>query len=175
LTGLLETNADVQAGDSGGPLVNTSGQVLGMDTAAAETGTFEFQQNQNQGYAIPINEAVATAKKIENGTTTSTVHIGATAFLGVQVESPSSNEYGGGGSTSGAEIVTVVSGGPAANAGLTEGDIITSFGGQSISSPEDLTTVILGKKPGASVSVQYTDANGNTHSATIQLASGPPQ
>jgi S1-C subfamily serine protease len=174
LSGLLETNADVQAGDSGGPLVNSSGQVLGMDTAAAETGTFEFQQNQNQGYAIPINEAIATAHKIEDGNASSTVHIGKTAFLGVSVTSPSSSEYGGG-SSSGAEIASVVSPGPAADAGLAEGDTITAFAGQSISSPEALTTVILAKKPGDTVSVQYTDTNGTSHTVTVQLVSGPPQ
>ena len=87
LTGLIETNADIQAGDSGGSLVNTSGQVIGIDTAASAGFSFQSsgQSSGNQGYAIPINEAISIAKQIQSGTCSSTVHIGATAFLGVEV------------------------------------------------------------------------------------------
>ena len=87
LTGLIETNADIQPGDSGGSLVDTSGQVLGIDTAASAGFSFQSsgQSSGNQGYAIPINEAITIAKQIEAGTSSSTVHIGATAFLGVEV------------------------------------------------------------------------------------------
>jgi S1-C subfamily serine protease len=59
LTGLIEVNAHIQAGDSGGPLVNTSGKVVGMDTAASVG--FSFQTTGTDGYAIPINSAVAIA------------------------------------------------------------------------------------------------------------------
>jgi S1-C subfamily serine protease len=94
LSGLIETNCGIQPGDSGGPLVSSSGQVLGMDTAASEssgrTGAFASATTTtpasgNQGYAIPINEAITLAKKIEAGASTSTIHIGTTAFLGVEV------------------------------------------------------------------------------------------
>ena len=87
LTGLIETNADIQPGDSGGSLVDTSGEVLGIDTAASAGFSFQSsgQSSGNQGYAIPINEAITIAKEIEAGTSSSTVHIGATAFLGVEV------------------------------------------------------------------------------------------
>ncbi len=88
LTGLLETNADIQPGDSGGSLVNSYGQVIGMDTAASSGYQFQSQGNQTttQAYAIPINAALAIAKQIEAGTTSATVHIGATAFLGVEIQ-----------------------------------------------------------------------------------------
>ena len=70
LTGLIETNADIQAGDSGGSLVNTSGEVVGIDTAASAGFSFQSsgQSSGNQGYAIPINEAITIAKQIELGT-----------------------------------------------------------------------------------------------------------
>ena len=69
LTGLIETNADIQPGDSGGSLVNTSGEVLGIDTAASAGFSFQSsgQSSGNQGYAIPINEAITIAKQIEAG------------------------------------------------------------------------------------------------------------
>jgi S1-C subfamily serine protease len=100
LSGLIQTNANIQAGDSGGPLVDTSGNVLGIDTAAS--AGFSYQSpNQNsgtQGYAIPINTANSIAKQIVAGNASSSVHIGATAFLGVEVQSASSQGQGSGGS-----------------------------------------------------------------------------
>ena len=57
LSGLIETNAAVRPGDSGGPLLNSSGQVIGMDTAAS-VGNGVAQTTTNDGYAIPINNAI---------------------------------------------------------------------------------------------------------------------
>ncbi len=103
MSGLIQTNANIQPGDSGGPLVDTSGHVLGIDTAAS--GGFSFQSpNQSsgtQGFAIPINTATSIAKQIEAGTGSSSVHIGATAFLGVEVQSSSASGSGGAGSGNG--------------------------------------------------------------------------
>jgi S1-C subfamily serine protease len=63
LSGLIQTDARVVPGDSGGPLLNAAGQVIGMDTAAVvdQPG----QQHAPEGYAIPINRAIATAHAIE--------------------------------------------------------------------------------------------------------------
>jgi S1-C subfamily serine protease len=103
LSGLIQTNANIQPGDSGGPLVDTNGHVLGIDTAAS--GGFSFQSpNQssgNQGYAIPINTANSLAKQIVAGTASSTVHIGATAFIGVEVADPSTGCNASSGSSGG--------------------------------------------------------------------------
>jgi S1-C subfamily serine protease len=171
LTGLIETNADIVAGDSGGPLVNSDGQVIAMDTAAAQG--FQFQSSGNQGYSIPINEADGIAKLIKAGTASATVHVGSTAFLGVTVQEATSQD--GSSAASGAQIYQVIKGGPAAAAGLESGDTITELGGKSVTSPEDLTNVILSEKAGNSVQVVYTDANGATQTTTVQLGSGPPQ
>jgi S1-C subfamily serine protease len=109
LTDLIETNAGIEAGDSGGPMVTTSGAVVGMDTAAS-TGSSESsvqlggtETATTTGYAIPINQAVAVAKKIEAGTTTTAIHIGSTAFLGVEVSDASSTSTGGSAFGSGGE------------------------------------------------------------------------
>jgi S1-C subfamily serine protease len=169
LTGLLETNANIVPGDSGGPLVNSSGDVLAMDTAAAQG--FSFNDQGSQGYAIPIAVAASIAKSIEAGSASTTVHIGPTAFLGVQVESPSV----GGSGTSGAYIASVVAGDPASTAGLATGDTITSLGGAAVASPEALTNVMMSQKPGNSVQVQYINTSGSQETTTVQLGSGPPQ
>jgi S1-C subfamily serine protease len=192
LTGLIETNADIQPGDSGGSLVDSSGQVLGIDTAASAGFSFQSsgQSSGNQGYAIPINEAITIAKEIEAGAQSSTVHIGATAFLGVEVAqgscssdggSPFGGGFGGGGfsggsnSTSGALVCSVITSSPAQESGLAEGDTITTLNGQTVSSPSSLTTLLEPFHPGDKVEIGWTDDSGQSHSTTVDLSSGPPQ
>jgi S1-C subfamily serine protease len=189
LTGLIQTNADIQPGDSGGALVNSHGQVIGMNTAASSG--FQFQgQSQSQGsqvqaYAIPINSALTIAKQIESGNGSSTVHIGTTAFLGIETSGSSSGSDSGGfggfggsgsqgtGSGSGVTIAGALSGSPAATAGLTAGDTITSVGGQSVSSASDIQQVLVKYHPGDKIAVAWADQSGQSHSATVTLVSGP--
>jgi S1-C subfamily serine protease len=197
LSGLIQTNADIQPGDSGGALVDTSGTVVGIDTAAS--AGFSFQSNDqssgNQGYAIPINAALSLARAIEAGSGSSTIHIGETAFLGVEINasggsSSNSGNSGGGsgfggffggnsgntGSTaSGAPVASVVTNGPAQEAGLAEGDVITSLGGKAINTANDLTSAMSTYHPGDKVTIGWTDGSGQTHTASVQLSSGPPQ
>lgn len=166
LTGLIETNCNIQPGDSGGALINRSGQVVGMNTAAS-TG-FSFETQGNQGFAIPINQALSISKDIRSGQASSTVHIGDTAFLGVEVD-VSSQAAG----TSGAVIKDTLPGGAAAAAGITGGSVITSLGGSSVDSPSTLTNLISRYHPGDKVSVSWTDPNGQNHTASVTLANGP--
>jgi S1-C subfamily serine protease len=238
LTGMIETNAPIEPGDSGGPLVNSAGQVVGMDTAAStssatptaqaatpgQSGQSQSGQSQSsatQAFAIPIDEAVSIAAQIEGGKSSATVHLGSTAFLGVEVSSSASTGtgtgtgglgggygsggdggygygsgdggygygsgdggygygsgdggYGSGGTstTSGVQIEGVLSGSPAANAGLSAGDVITSIGGQSVTSAAQLQSIIATYHPGDQVSVSWTDASGQTQTATVTFASGP--
>jgi S1-C subfamily serine protease len=166
LSGLIETNAAVRPGDSGGPLLNSSGQVIGMDTAASVSNDVA-QTTTNDGYAIPINNAMSIVKQIESGNGSGTVHVGGTAFLGVE---STANSY-----SSGAEISAVVPGSAAEAAGLTAGDLILSVGGHTISSPDELSQVVLTQKPGASISAVYLDQAGATQITNLTLASGPPR
>jgi S1-C subfamily serine protease len=178
LKGLIETDAGIEPGDSGGPLVNTSGQVLAMDTAASSSGTqTQAASNSEQAFSIPIDEALSLAKQMEAGKSSDVVHIGPTAFLGVEVEAAGSANSFGSTSTakSGAEIVGVAPGSPASKAGLGEGDTIVSVGGQKVSSPSALSTDMLREKPGAKVQFVYIGASGQRETVTATLASGPPQ
>jgi S1-C subfamily serine protease len=174
LTGLIEVNANVQPGDSGGPLVDSAGDVVGIDTAASASPSLS---STGDGYAIPINQAITIAKQIEAGKGSAAVHIGPTAFLGVVVESSGAGNFGGlgqgGSSASGANVAEVAPGSPAEGAGLVAGDVITSAGGQTVSTPASLSAVIASHRPGDSIQVGWTDAAGTQHSATVQLASGP--
>lgn len=157
VTGMIQTNAPIQSGDSGGPLMTTDNVVVGMDTAAGNS-------NGPEGFAIPIGHALTIARQIESGRSSSTVHIGETAFLGVSLQD-----------NSGAQVVNVVSGTAAANAGLTVGSTITSFNGRAITKSSDLITAVSGVRVGQKVTVTWTDSSGGTHSATVTLTAGPAQ
>ena len=69
LTGLIQVNAELQPGDSGGPLLDRTGHVIGIDTAASVG--FAFRAGDNQGYAIPIDRALAISRQIDSGRGTS--------------------------------------------------------------------------------------------------------
>jgi S1-C subfamily serine protease len=169
LTGLIETNADIQPGDSGGPLVSSGGKVVGMDTAASAGFSFQQGGSLTQGYSIPIDAALKIAREITGGDSSSTVHVGPTAFLGVAVTSSGAD------GPTGALIESVASDSPASRAGLSAGDTITSLAGHSVSSPGSLTAIMANERPGDSVPLVYVGASGGRQSLTVQLASGPPQ
>jgi S1-C subfamily serine protease len=201
LTGLIETNADIQPGDSGGALVNSYGQVIGMNTAASSGTQFQSQSDQSavQAYAIPVDAAESIAHQIEAGQGSSTVHIGATGFLGIETDGSNSGSGSGSGSgdsggfggfggfgsdngsgdngsgstSGGVTIAGALSGSPAASAGLTEGDTITSVGGQSVSSATDISNLLVKYHPGDKISVSWVDQAGQSHTATVTLANGP--
>jgi S1-C subfamily serine protease len=199
LSGLIETNADIQSGDSGGPLVDSHGQIVGIDTAASTSyqfgngdsggnggfggygggyGSYGSQGSGSssssgsdsgsttEGFAIPINTALSIAKQIEAGQGSSTVHIGATAFLGIGISTEQS-------ATPGVLITGAESGTPAASAGLSEDDVITSVAGKSVTSGTDIQEILIGHHPGDKVSIAWTDTSGQSHTATVTLASGP--
>jgi S1-C subfamily serine protease len=191
LTGLIQINANIQPGDSGGPLVNGAGQVIGMDTAASAAGPGPATTGQHgtarggnggqanggqanggqaapvQGFAIPINQALSVAQDIESGNGSSTVHIGGSALLGVAVTGADA------GAGQGVVVGQVLSGGPAAKAGLTAGDLIVALAGQGIGSTTDLGAVIDGHHPGDTVAMTWLDQSEKQHTANVELVAGP--
>jgi S1-C subfamily serine protease len=101
------------------------------------------------------------------------VHSAATAFLGVDVRS--SGYFSGGGFQSGLLVAGIVPASPAEKVGLTLGDVITSFAGQSIHTPTQLTNLLLTFAPGKRAAFGWVDQYGTSHSTMVALASGPPQ
>ncbi|MGH7665764.1 MAG: S1C family serine protease [Candidatus Dormibacteria bacterium] len=177
LSGLFQSDASLCSGNSGGPLANSSGQVIGMNTAA-ETNSSD--SCSTVGFSIPINSALSVASQIQKGNASSTVNIGLPAFLGVDVEDASSANgggYGGYGYTppvnSGALVVNVVPQTAAQSAGLVAGDVITKANGATITSESSLGHVIHGLKPGQTISISWVDANDNSHSSNVTLGTGP--
>lgn len=166
LTGLIQVRANIESGDSGGPLVNANAQVIGVDTAAS-TG---YQLNGRrsgaggQGFAIPINQAIGIAHQIVAGTASDKIHIGKTAFIGVSVAD---------GQGQGAQIRDVVARGPAQQAGLAAGDVITAIDGKAIDSATTLTNVMDTHHPGDKLTVTVTGAGGGQQQVQVTAAEGP--
>jgi serine protease Do len=167
LQNLFQTDAAINPGNSGGPLLNLAGQVIGIDTAIAGSA-------QNIGFAIPINDARPLVTSVESTGTISTAYLGveyveldsATA----QANNLSSNNgawiQGGTGSSG------VVSGSPAASAGLQNGDIITKVGGTSVNDSNSLQSLIESHKPGQKVQVTI-NRSGKTMTLEVTLGSAP--
>ena len=178
LSGLIQTDASLQPGDSGGPMLNSRGQVIGMNTAASAGR--RFRQRAPEGFAIPITQALAIAKEIEAGRSSTTVQIGAPALLGVELVSVADAGSGSFGSyqppaPSGAVVARVQPATPAARAGLAAGDEIVSFDKQSVDSPARLRSLLGAHRPGQRAPVRWLDAAGQPHDAIVELAAGPPQ
>ena len=162
LAGLIETSARLVPGDSGGPLLDGSGRVIGMNAAGSATFAFEA----SDGYAIPINRAITLVKQMKAGKASSLVHIGKTAFLGMNVADADAG---------GVAVQSVVAGLPAANAGIARGDVITALDSTPVNNTGDLRAALFAHHPGDTVTVYFTDVVGNQTSAQVTLADGPPQ
>jgi S1-C subfamily serine protease len=107
---------------------------------------------------------MAIADDIRAGRASDTVHIGATAFLGITAASA-----GAGGVT----VAEVVPGSGAEAAGITPGSTITSIGGREVTSAAGLRAVIAEARPGDSLSVTWVDASGRSRTADVTLGTGP--
>ena len=86
LKGLIETDAQIQPGDSGGSLVSSDAKIIGIITAGSVSASPTGTRQTTDGYAIPINDAPSPSPRTSvAGKASDTVHIGATAFLGIKV------------------------------------------------------------------------------------------
>lgn len=161
LSGLIETDADVVSGDSGGPLIDAHGRVTGVVTAASSGS------RNVTGYAIPIDNALAIAKKIVNGEASSTIVIGLPAFLGVELATAQTG--------SGVLLSGIVAGSAAAGTGIAAGDTITAINGAATTTPDSLRSLIKAHAIGDRVIVTYTDASGASQQVTVTLTAGPAE
>jgi S1-C subfamily serine protease len=157
LPNVIQTSAAINPGNSGGALVNLEGAVVGVPTLAA-TDPELGGAAAGIGFAIPSSLVSNIATQIVAHGHVVDSH---RAFLGAKLAT---------GLISGAVVVSVQPGGPAARAGIIPGDVITSIDGQGITSPSDLAEVLATLKPGQTVTVGVVKANGS--SATVRVTLG---
>ena len=170
LTGMIQTDADIQPGDSGGALVNAEGQVVGMITAGNDRTT--STGGPTIGFAVPIDTALAVVDQIHSGNGSETVLLGERGYLGVAVKPLDPTTAARLGVSSGALVVAFDTESPAEGAGMTAPAVIGSIDGQPVPSIDELGPLLHSHVPGDSVTVEWIDASGS-HSASMTLISGP--
>ncbi|WP_431958894.1 S1C family serine protease [Actinacidiphila sp. bgisy160] len=157
----IQTDASINPGNSGGPLLNSEGAVIGINSAIQSTGSNDGTSQAGSvglGFAIPIDQARRVAEGLIK--TGEPVY----AVIGVHVDSSYSGE--GAKIATGADAVTA--GGPADQAGLRSGDVITKFDDTVVDSSPTLIGEIWQHEPGEKVKLTYT-RDGQTHTATLTL------
>ncbi len=167
LQNMIQTDAAINPGNSGGPLIDTSGQVIGMNTAVAGTSS-DGTSSQNIGFAIPAATVESLISQLEKGGQSGN----GGGYLGVDITTltPALRQQYGFTPTSGAVILSVISGSPAAKAGLVQGDVIVDIDGTTITSSDDLQKVVQNAKAGQSVSITYY-VGDSKRTATATLGS----
>ncbi|HUZ10678.1 MAG TPA: trypsin-like peptidase domain-containing protein [Acidimicrobiales bacterium] len=161
LNGLLQTDAAINPGNSGGPLVDSRAQVVGMNTAVAESGQGNAPA-QAIGFAIAIDSIKPVLAQLASGGSggagggTAPNTAPATSYLGVVVRTVTSSVARQLRLTakSGAVVVGLAPGGPAAAAGMKVDDVIVSVAGQAVRSVPDLVGALRGHPSGTGVVIE---------------------
>ena len=156
----VQTDAAINPGNSGGALVDLAGRVVGIPSAIATAGR-GASGNIGVGFAIPSNDATEVAEElIRDGRATH-------AQIGVSVSDAAESAEG-----LGASVGAVTAGGPAAAAGLRDGDVVTRVGGRDVTDADGLIVAVRSREPGEQVEVTYR-RDGQTRTATISLGTAP--
>lgn len=145
---LIQTDAAINPGNSGGALLNTKGEVIGVNTIKYSETSVE-----GMGFAIPIDTALETAKGIIDGTIVPKTDEN-TAYLGISggtLDEASAEKYG---YPSGIYVSMVARNSAAERAGLQQGDIITGFNGEDVTTMEALQEKLEECKPGDEVTLK---------------------
>lgn len=161
LDDLIQTDAAINAGNSGGPLVNMAGQVVGINTAIASNA-------ENIGFAISTNTAIDTVYSLVTKGYESSAWMGVSTYTvtaNVQAQYRLATD-------SGAMVWSVMSGGPAAAAGLKRFDVITKLGDAAITTSQELSSAIQSYSPGDKVVTTFMRGQ-TTRTAEVTLGQTP--
>ena len=153
---MVQTDAPINPGNSGGALADRDGRVIGVnDSIASESGG-----NVGVGFAVPIDTAKQIADQLVAGEPITS------GYLGVSAGDVTD------GSVQGAQVVQVEPGGPADEAGLETGDVITSVDDDAITSSADLVAAVRSRAPDTEVALTV-DRQGDQAQVTVTLGQSP--
>ncbi|MEY9954023.1 S1C family serine protease [Leifsonia sp. EB34] len=165
LAGAIQTDASINPGNSGGALVDCAGRLVGVNTAIATVPGSNGHASAGSvgiGFAVPESLALPIAQELiahgevthpDAGLTVVPIPPGAAAAFGVD---------------GGLFVQSIVSGGPAQQAGLRVGDVITAVNGNPATDIDVLTAIQVTSKPGDEVKVDYT-RDGTAHTTKVTL------
>ena len=171
-TGLIQTDAAINEGNSGGALLNMKGELIGINEAKSSS-TSTGAAVDNIGFAIPIDKAEESLQQLMNLKTREKVDASQASYLGIRGEDVSAEASELYGIPTGAVITEIVENGPADQAGVKKGDILTELDGRSISSMAQLQDVLQYYAAGETVDlvVQRSD-NGEYQAQTMSITHG---
>lgn len=169
LVSAVQTDAAINPGNSGGALVNCSGELVGVPTAGATVPSESGESSGGSiglGFAIPVDTAkTISAEIIATGQVTH-------AYFGLQTVPVPAAAAAQAGLSAGLYVAGTPAGGPAQQAGIRPGDVITRIDGQPATSNVQLQELTVTKKPGETVELGYT-RDGREATATVTLAKQP--
>ena len=196
LYGMLQTSADIRPGDSGGPLAGADGRVIGIDTAAGGSTVYSGYAIPIDR-AMPIARQIAAGRQgtrikiglpaflgvlLPDSNSADPRRQASQELHQTGAESGSGSGCTSGDTTAapasiapagtGALVDGVLCGTPADQAGLFAGDVITSVGGQPVTSPRSLTALLSRYRPGSRVALAWVAPGGSLHTAVVTLAAG---
>lgn len=165
LVDLIQTDAAISPGNSGGAVVDGDGEVVGISEAyiSPQAGAVSL------GFAIPSATVIDVVEQLEEDGRAE--H----AFVGVEPApiTPQIAEQLGLPNTDGVIVRAVVPDGPAANAGIAPGDVITAIDGEPTASPEDLLAILRDREPGDTVTMSIRGADGQEREVDVTLTERP--
>jgi len=159
----LQTDASINPGNSGGPLVNLSGEILGINTMIIGRGT-------GIGFAIPSDMAHLVSNQLIQHGVVRRAYVG----VGFQELTPELASHFGAPGGRGALVNHIESNGPAARAGIQEGDVVLSVNGNAVSEGRDLLRQVIRHPVGADINLSVL-RNGRRRSFTVTTAERPRQ
>ena len=154
----IQTDAAINPGNSGGPLVDMAGRVVGINSSIRTAGG-SVGGNIGLGFAIPIDQVLPIVNQLVAGE--DPTH----ARMAVSV-----SDVPGDTLARGALVQSVEAGGPAAKAGLREGDVVTKVDDVPIADSESLVAIIRGHRPGDEVEITYLRGD-DERTVTVELGS----
>jgi S1-C subfamily serine protease len=159
---VIQTDAAINHGNSGGPLVDMAGRVVGINSAGSDDA-------ENIGFAIAIDSVQPAIESAISDPLRATAYLGistrsVTTDLAFQMDLPVE---------SGALVLATLANGPAAEAGMREGDVIVDIGGDAIQAAEDLGRVLDALAPGDEVDVRVVRSDGEERTHRVTLGTKP--
>ncbi|HEY8526984.1 MAG TPA: trypsin-like peptidase domain-containing protein [Acidimicrobiales bacterium] len=163
LTDLIQTDAAINPGNSGGPLVDSSGEVVGINTAILEN-------TQNIGFSIAIDSVRSIIEDLQsgNGEITPDTPLLGVSTISLDTVTESVIEQLDISADEGAFVVEVEPGSGADDAGLRQGDVILEVDGEPITSSEDLGEVVRSSEVGQELEITI-ERDGEQRTVTAEL------
>jgi putative serine protease PepD len=155
---VIQTDAPINPGNSGGPLLDAAGRVIGINSQIATAGA-GGGGNVGIGFAVPSNAVRQVVPRLRAGAAIRRPYLGITTSESVT-------------GALGAQVADVISGGPAAAAGITVGDTVTAVGGRTIGGPDDVSAAIENRRPGDKVDIKVK-RGGAEHTLSVTLGTRP--